>query len=264
MNVVTTNAGGAQPSRGEPVAGLRTLLAKDVRDWVSTRRAPVTVLAATILLTIGTVGSRIAVLADPHGTNSVVLDPVSNLVGAGWSSLLPLFAVFATIGLITGERQSGTLAWSLSMPLGRPAFVLSKAISSVGALSILTVAIPLCVTSVAAAIVYGPGLDGGTVAMLALALPPLVAFYALLSIALGVFLPSQGSVAGVAIAVTFLPRFATLISRDLPGYLPTSIDAWVMAVWRGQQASSVAPILWLASVVVLVAIACRRLERAEI
>jgi ABC-2 type transport system permease protein len=244
-------------------AGLGNLLRKDIRDWLRTRRAVATSLAMTTVVTLATLAAWIAVSTGRH-LPAAALDPTANFLGAGWFGTIPLIVVFATMGSITGERDRGTLAWSLSHPAARPAFVISKFISAAAALVVLAATIPVGAATAVASLAYGGAPDLGQVVQVAVALVPQIVFFVALTTALGVFLKSQGPVAALAIVLTFAPRFLHIVAPDLNQYLPTSIGTWTITVLQGGSASSATPVAWAVAVVGLLVLAAVRLERAEL
>lgn len=244
-------------------AGLGNLVAKDVRDWLRTRRAPATLVTMTALGTLATLTAWIAVSTGRH-LGPGALDPTTSVLGGGWSGTIPLVVVFATMGLMTAERERGTLGWSLANPVARPAFVASKFVTATIALVLLAVAIPLAIASVAATMAYGGAPDLGEVVRWGVALVPLVVFFVAVTVVLGTFLPSQGPVAALAIVLTLLPRFLEVINKDVIQYLPTSMDSWVFGALHGASEPAATPIIWAVSVLVLLGAAMVRLERAEI
>ncbi len=262
---MTAIARPASPSRsfGGPFAGFTTLLRKDARDWLATRRGIVTGAATTILVVLVSLSARIAANAGAHTDQPISLDPSVNLLEAGWLTLIPLIVVFATMGLVTAERERGTLAWVLSRPAARPAFLLSKAVAAFIALAVVVLAIPLAAATIAVTVAYGAP-AAGTIGQVVGSVLPDIALYLALTLALGTFLNSQGGVAGIAIVLTIVPEFLAVISRDLVRYLPTQMDRWMSGVAQGQSEPALTPVIWAATVVALLVVGCVRLQRSEI
>ncbi len=244
-------------------AGFANLFRKDIRDWVRTRRAVATALAMTAVVLLGTLAAWIAVSTGRH-LPPAALDPTANFLGAGWFATIPLIVVFATMGLITTESDRGTLAWSLSHPAARSAFVLSKFVSATAALVVLAATIPVITATAAAWLAYGGTPNPGDVAQVGIALVPQIVFFVAVTIALGTFLKSQGPVAALAIVLTFAPKFLGIVAPDLIQYLPNSIGTWTVTFLQGGAVSAATPVAWAIAVVGLLAVASARLERAEL
>jgi len=101
--------------------GLRNMLSKETAAWWRTRRWWIQVLVAVLILN----GSLALNLRDPQRA-SVDLQAINFLNTA--ALFVPILVVVLTLDSILGERHSGTIAWVLSKPLQRPAFILSKLI----------------------------------------------------------------------------------------------------------------------------------------
>ena len=67
-----------------------------------------------------------------------------------------VIAIFVTMSLIVGERESGTLAWTASKPVSRGAIWLAKWTSATGILWLLGVILPLVATAILVTVIYGP------------------------------------------------------------------------------------------------------------
>ena len=76
-------------------------------------------------------------------------------------------AIFAVMGLIVGERESGTLAWTASKPVSRSAIWLSKFGVSTAVLWVAAGLIPLAATVALVIALYGP-VPAGAVAIMAI------------------------------------------------------------------------------------------------
>jgi ABC-type transport system involved in multi-copper enzyme maturation permease subunit len=243
--------------------GFGNFARKDLAEWFRTKRFMWTALTAVGMMAFGVTAAKIARAVDPAA--EVPLDASTNMYMAGWETFIPIFAVFSTMGMIVSERESRTLAWSLSMPLTRSAVLLSKLVTSIVALSVSVVLLPELAAVVTARAVYGefPNADAmvcpvaGGVAIALLLI--------LLTLATSVFFRSQRAVVGVALCVGLV--IPGVISSLLPAavaWWPISIDQWIENLGAGKPLQAVTPIVWLASLVVLAAAAKLRFDREEL
>ena len=256
-----------QPGAGA-LMGFSQFFRKEISEWLASRRALV-VFAVTSFLVAGTTVAPWLQATLPGSdaeapASSVVMDPTINLVGANWNQWLTYIAIFAAMGLLAGERDKGTLAWSLSKPLSRPALLLAKWSAGTLVYAVVGVVLPMLVGIAVAAAAYGSLPDLMTVALFSLAMLSLPAFYIALSIALGTRIQSQAAVAGIGLAASFLPALAGLISVEVGRVMPPAMSSWALAQAGGQDVGVVTPVGWLVGMVVVAAAAHVAFARAEL
>ena len=73
-----------------------------------------------------------------------------------------VIAIFVTMSLIVGERESGTLAWTASKPVSRGAIWLAKWTSATGILWLLGVILPLVATAILVTVLWAATGGAGT------------------------------------------------------------------------------------------------------
>jgi ABC-type transport system involved in multi-copper enzyme maturation permease subunit len=258
----TTPRLGIGQARGAFV-GFRNFARKDLAEWFRTRRFLWTTLSAVGLMTFGVTAAKIASAVDP--STKLPLDASTNMYMAGWETFIPIFAVFSTMGILISERDNRTLAWSLSMPLTRLSILASKLVTSVAALSVCAVLLPELVAIVMVRIVYGEFPSSEAVVWPPLAGAAIALLLIVLCLATSVFFRSQRAVTGIALCVGMV--IPGLISSLWPAALPwwpISISDWVENFGAGKPLQLVTPIVWLASMVVLILAARVRFAREEL
>ena len=251
-------------------AGFVNLLRKEMRDWWGTRR----------WLT-----QSITWLAILNGILAIVLlekesgEPLGSKAVSGLTVFFALVVMAGAIGAIImgqgeilDERRSGTLAWILSKPVSRLAFILSKLISN--AIGILVIMILLqgamafiLVSSITgAALLVGRFLAALGVAYLA------VMFYFTLALMLSAISSKRGAAIGIPIAILFSYQFllgiAPWTGQIMPWILTTSTSSKdlsiAMALALGLPVTSTTPIIaTLAWCVLFIIIAMWRFNREE-
>jgi hypothetical protein len=244
-------------------AGFVNFTVKDAREWLRTRRALWTALAAQALVLLGVMGVRIYAWIQPSA-QGLDWSPSGNMTTAGWDLLVPLFAIFLTMGTLVSERENRTLPWSLSMPLTRLSVFASKLITSVVAIGLLTIVLPLITAIAAVRIVYGdfpsdsavlwPVLQGASVGL----------FCIVLNLFSGVIFKSQKGVVGIAlICVLIVPGLIQVFWSTALPWWPLTMDSWVELWGKAEPRNWITPVVYVASMVALLLIAQIRFSRDE-
>jgi ABC-2 type transport system permease protein len=202
--------------------GFRPFLRKELLEWWKGRTAIVTLAAVSALGIIGTLATRIDELAG--GTpESGMLEPTANVLGAQFNTWILFAGIFASIGILTQERTTGTLAWTLSKPVSRSSLLLAKWTAALIMLGLFGVVLPLTVSVAVATWSYGSLPDLVVVARYGLVLLALPAFFVALNLAVATRINSQAAIAAIAFGVMAVPYFAGAFLPALVEFWPTSI-----------------------------------------
>ena len=255
----------ADTGRGGIFLGFGTAFRKELTEWL---RGPKALIVAGVSIAGAVFMTLIPFIAEAtHEAESAGIttkDPTTNVL-LGWTGqTVALIAVVATMALISGERDQGTLAWSLSNPVSPTSIIAAKFAAAVLVFSVTAVFLPLLVSIALATVVYGglPNLTTvGTFGALFLTLP---AFYIALTVGLGTVIKSTAGVAGAAFAVMFVPQVLGGLVPIIGEVSPTSIGTWAMATAKGQPASSLTLVGWLVSMIVIVVAAKVVFDRQEV
>lgn len=243
--------------------GLDNAIRKDVREWLATARGPATLLGVTVFSVMATFGPW---LGRQQGRRDPLLplDATGAFAAAGWLTLLPLVAAFATLSIVTAERDRGTLAWSLSKPLTRNAFLAAKLLTGSGMFILLGLALPMVPAVLAATVAYGSVPDPSMVLWIFLGAAALSIFYITLQVTASVFAWSQaGSVVAVLGAMLASQALVALVP-SLRDILPLMIGEWLVRLGRGDVGSPATPLAYLGSVAALVTAARWQLNRVDL
>jgi ABC-type transport system involved in multi-copper enzyme maturation permease subunit len=257
MNALIASATSKSEAGGSrPLLGFGNVARKDIGDWRHGRRVWVVLLVSAIWFA-GTAAAawinnwvRLNLPPGPGETppQALPMDPLTNLIVAAGSSFSVIVAIFATMSVLLTEREAGTLAWTASKPVSRASIVLSTWSVTSAALWIASVVLPLVVTVGLVAVLYGAPPLGAAVA-LAITLGAATMLYAAIAIAAATVVPSQAGVAGIGLAVFFVPSLVIGIVPAIAPVLPTSIVAWGLATAAGGPITFVTPVAWLVAVV---------------
>ena len=89
------------------------------------------------------------------------------------------------MSLLSGERDRGTLAWSLTLPVSPTSILAAKWLAAVLVFAVVAIAVPLTISSVVAIFVYGGLPNLATVGLFGVLYIAVPAFYVALALALG-------------------------------------------------------------------------------
>ena len=251
--------------------GFGNVLRKDLREWLRGRRFWVVAIVSALIYTLTASNAwlnnwfRTNFPAGPGEVPPDVLpmDPMTNLFAPIGTQFFILAAIFATISLVIAERESGTLAWTISKPVSRTSVLLSKWVSATGLVWLAAVVVPLVATVAVVVGLYGQP-DLGIVAVVGVGLVTVVALYVAITLTASTFIASQAGVAAIGLAVFVVPSLVAGLAPALAPYLPTAIDTWVYGAAMGMTGSIVTPLAWTVAMVALLAIARARFAGMEL
>src|SRR6185312_4649138 len=104
-----------------------------------------------------------------------------------------LAVIFATMSLLIAERDSGTLAWTISKPVSRTSVLLSKWLTATVVLWIAAFVIPIAVTAGIVTVLYGAP-DLPVVIALMLAVVAVPAMFVGITLVASTFVSNQAAV----------------------------------------------------------------------
>lgn len=244
--------------------GLGGLIRKELTEWRRSRRVWVVFLVTALFMTLSALNSWLqANLPAEPGEPSVtpITDPMLILVGAVSSQIFAVAAIFAVMGLLVSERETGTLAWTASKPVSRSAIWLSKYTVATTVLWVAAGVVPLLATVVLIVPLYGEVAVVPVVVMI-IATALSIALFVAVALFASTLVTSQAAVAAVAIGAMFSPQLLGLVVPSQ--YLPTSILQWSLLVAAGESAGIVTPVAWAITVTGLVALSLRKMRSMEL
>ena len=245
-------------------AGFVNFTAKDTREWLRTRRALWTFLTAQALVLLGVMGVRIYAWIQPTA-EGLDWSPSANMMNAGWTLVVPLFAIFLSMGTLVSERENRTLAWSLSMPLTRISVFGSKLITNIAGIGLLTIVLPAITAIVAVRIVYGDFPSNASVLWPVLQGASVGLFCIVMNLFSSVIFKSQKGVVGVAlVSLLIVPGLIEVFWAKASPWWPLNIDAWVGLWGKAEPRNWITPVVYVAAMVVLIAVSQVRFWRDEL
>lgn len=216
--------------------GFQPFLRKELREWWQRRAALVTFVVIAAMGTLGTLATRIDQLAGGVPTTAMV-EATANIFNAKLDQWVLMAGILASIGMLTQERATGTLAWTLSKPASRTSVLLAKWVAAALMLGVFAVVLPLAWMAGVATLAYGSVPDIAALARFGLVLATLPAFFVALNLALATRLDSQAGIAAIAMGVAFAPYLIVGFLPDVAAAWPSSMAMVAAAVATGEPAN---------------------------
>ena len=255
---------------GHRFAGFSTLVRKDLTEWRRGRRAIVVAAISTLFMALTAANAWITariIESLPAGAAAPAVPtsmaPLDNLGAAVGSQIFVLVAIFAVGSLLIRERESGTLAWVASKPVGRGVIWAAKWASAAIVLAIAGVIIPFAATTLTVTALYGVP-DLAVVAMVTVGAIATVILFSAFGLAVSTTLPGQVPTVAAGFALFAISPIIGGLVPGLEPLLPTSILGWSMAAAMGSDVGVVTPIAWLVGLVALAVFATRQMGRLEL
>ena len=244
--------------------GFGTFFRKEVREWVRGRRAIVVGSVALAVAVLMTVIPYIVSKTGAQAGQALSMDPTHNVL-VGWAGqTIAIIVLLASMSLLAAERDRGTLAWGLTLPVSPVSILAAKWLAAVVVLAVVAIFIPLTVSIGVATVVYGGLPDVGSIGLFGALFVAVPAFYVALVLALSTVVKGTGGIAGIGFAVMFLPSAIGALVPVIGELSPTAIGGWAMAVATGQPASPLTLIGFLGSMAILAVGAKLIFDRQEV
>ena len=192
--------------------GLANMLGKENFAWWRTRRWWIQILVAVLILN----GSLTLNLRDRQRV-SIDLEAINFLNTA--ALFIPILVVVLTQDAILGERHSGTIAWVLSKPLKRPAFILSKLIAYGLGFLVTWVLIPNIIFYFQLVAAGREGLSNpGFIGLIGLSFLNLL-FYMTLALMLATLFNNRAPGLGISLLIAWIGPMQ-ILARPMEKYVP--------------------------------------------
>jgi ABC-type transport system involved in multi-copper enzyme maturation permease subunit len=251
--------------------GLGNLVRKDLAEWLHGKRPWIVLGVTTSVFALAAANARITAWAaslvpaearvEPVKVLSVL--PLDNLMFAIGTQFIVLSVIFASMSLLMSERDSGTLAWTISKPVSRTSVLVSKWLTSTLILWVAAVVIPLSLTTALVTVLYGAP-DLAIVVALGATLITVPAFFVAVALTAATFVPSQAAVGAIGVAVFVTPQIVGGVVPALTPFFPGSIFDWAVEASTGGPAALVTPFAWLVGLAVLFVLARQRLNAMDL
>ncbi len=213
--------------------GFVPFLRKELREWRTKRVAIAFFLVAALLGGVALLGVNTFFL--PQGvTPTTRAEVITNVMTmyANNAIWITLISIFSAMGVMVRERESGTLAWSLSKPLSRSAVLAAKWLGTTLMVWLLGIVLQGGVLAVIEAL-HGPALPNlGGVLMAYVGAFCAIGFWVLLCLLLSCLLKETAGVGAGALLVSVAPLLLDNLPLALQPLLtlyPTHFLDWAIA-----------------------------------
>lgn len=257
-------------ARSATPLGLGNLVRKDLAEWTRSKRPWIVLAITTSVFLLAAANTRIEAWvlasfpeASAEGVKVLSFSPLDNLLEAVGSQFSVFVAIFATMSLLIAERESGTLAWTVSKPVSRTSVLVSKWLTASFVLWMTAVAVPVATTAGLVAILYGP-IDPAMVVSLIVLLASVPMIFVAIALTASTLASSQAAVGAIGLGLFLLPSIAGGLLAELPPFFPTSIFSWALSVSLGGPAPIVTPLVWAAGIAGLFVLARHRLRAMDL
>jgi len=251
--------------------GFGNLVRKDFLDWGHGNRTWIVAAATTAVVVLGAANVAInqwvlrnfpAEAGDGPAAIMSVL-PIDNLLAGIATQFGVLAVIFATMSLLIAERDSGTLAWTISKPVSRTSVLVSKWLTATLVLWVAAFVIPIAITAGLVTVLYGAP-DLPVVVSLGLAVITVPAIFVGITLVASTFVSNQAAVGAIGLLLFILPSIAGGIVPATTPFFPTSIFGWAVEVSTGGSISFVTPAAWAIGMAVLFVLGRRRLADMDL
>lgn len=261
--------GGSVRTRTGPsgLRGARVIFKKELREWFSTRRFLIMTLLTSVMLAC--VPSIL--FLHEGGLHDGRINSGYNGLLESWVALsltLGSYLVVAvSMGLLIKEEESGTAQWLFTKPLSRVGYVLAKYSANAVVVLLGAVLIPSVVFLLLTQVVEVGGIKDWPAMAAALGLISLNAAVVLgIVVGLSGFFRSSAPVAGIAIAINFVPLFFfRIVDQKFAGLFPINIEAIATEAVHGHHLTPWEPVVSGTVLAILgIAFTCLRISRRQL
>jgi ABC-type transport system involved in multi-copper enzyme maturation permease subunit len=211
-----------------PFTGFGNFFRKEVADWWNSLRLLIVFAIMTLIMASLVFFVFNRMLEQEQFARMNQEAPPKAVVGArlllvllspeGPGLILYIFIIiFCTMGLLTTEKASGTLAWNLTKPLGRTGLFVAKWLAATLMLWLGMVVAPILAATLCMIAYAGVTPDFAKMNPVILASLAWIGLWVLISLTVSLGFQSQGAVAGILIAFWAVPNILGFLLGEALG-----------------------------------------------
>jgi ABC-type transport system involved in multi-copper enzyme maturation permease subunit len=212
-----------------PFTGFGNFLQKEFRDWWKSWRLIVVFGVMTLLLTLMVFfgftsfakwqRNFIARMGGEVPSDELIATRfILQLFEHGPALVLQiLIVIFSTMGLLTLEKSTGTLAWSLTKPVGRTGLLLAKWLAATAMLWLSMCVLPMSIGCVCMYAYHHITPDLAMIAPIVGVACAWIGLWVLLSLTISLGFQSQAAVAGIIITFWAVPDLFGVLMGEVIG-----------------------------------------------
>lgn len=207
--------------------GFSNFFSKEVQDWWKSWRLIIIFAIPTLILMLQVFFAYSHLLQmfkdqPPEGQERLkqVLGTgmlLGLLINPGQTVLLIFILIFSSMGILTNEKSTGTLAWNLTKPLGRTGLFVAKWLVATIMIWVAMVVLPVIVASLSMMAYHRVTPDFAMMAPIVAAAFAWIGLWILLVLTISLGFQSQGAVGGITIAFWAVPNLLGLLMGEVLG-----------------------------------------------
>jgi ABC-type transport system involved in multi-copper enzyme maturation permease subunit len=192
---------------------------------------------------------KLATMVESRVLQIVATYSLLGLFAGDGAALFIIIIVFSTMGLLTSEKSTGTLAWNLTKPLGRTGLFVAKWLAATTMLWLAMCVAPVAIGSLCMKLYHGILPDVAAMAPVIAAAFAWIGLWVLLVLTFSLGFQSPAAVGGIAIAFWIVPMLFGLLLREVVGKesadwlmdrLATRSPMWAFPLFAGGDLQMVA------------------------
>jgi ABC-2 type transport system permease protein len=252
------------------LAGAGNIFAKEVREWLRTRRFVTASGLTGLLLAIVPIGVFIHEGGLRHGQVTLGVDGYHAMMEAWLALTLTLgnyLTVALTMGILIKEEETGTAQWLFTKPVSRAGYGLAKYTANAMMAIVAAVLVPSAVFLALTQALIADGVRHWSGTFLALGFAGFhAAVVVAIIVALSTFIRSQVTVAGIVVGLGFLPFVAArAVTEKLIALAPVMMGEGASQAAAGVHINPWEPMVsGLVLLPLCVGLACYRLRRRQL
>ncbi len=203
-----------------PFTGFGNFFAKELRDWWNSWRLIIIFAVVTLISTLEVFFAYPEMkrhVLDGQGISEQRLATFLLLEQLRTPVLMIFIIIFSTMGILTTEKHTGTLAWNLTKPLGRTGLFVAKWLAATLITWLAMCVVPLLLASLCMMAYNDVTPLFGKMAPIVAVSFAWVGFWILMILTISLGFQSQGAVGGIAIACWIVPALFSLLLGEVLG-----------------------------------------------
>jgi ABC-type transport system involved in multi-copper enzyme maturation permease subunit len=211
-----------------PFTGFGNFLMKECRDWWNSWRLIIIFAIPTLILTLMVFFGFTEVLSamermNAAGQQTQTREDIATrmvlgfMMDHGLTILMIFIMIFSTMGILTAEKSTGTLAWNLTKPLGRTGLFVAKWLVATLAIWVAMCVVPSLIAAICMTSYHHITPQYAKMVPVIAASFTWIGLWVLLVLAISLGFQSQGAVGGIMIAFWAVPNLLGLLMGEVLG-----------------------------------------------
>lgn len=208
-----------------PFTGFGNFLRKELKDWWKSWRLIIIFVIPTLIMTLEVFFAfedRVRMIerfkADGESQVSKSIVATFMLLQLFQTPMLfVIIIIFSTMGILTNEKSTGTLAWNLTKPLGRTGLFVAKWLAATMAIWVAMCVLPVVTAGLCLSGFHGVQPQWEKMWPIVVAAFAWIGFWVLLGLTISLGFQSQAAVAGITFGFWIVPNLFGLLMGEVLG-----------------------------------------------